>query len=393
MSSHFAAATDARMCNAIVSQPFLEGFHLEVSVLQSLLRRHRTSHGRTLYYKRMEMALKPVLSNYIMLDVTSRLETLQRNVQQQHLQEHSRRRKRKGKSLGDEEWSLMVPPKPDTTTINTETIQRLWNEFHALVTLFTEGIQEILSRIHHASRVLFVEVSRGFFLPFCSVALGALARIRAMLMHIGRMGLIRLKNWLQPDLLTLLEGGGGDTKSSTIQKCLSAADFEKYMAAFLNDDGNNKKKKPQCQAEILDEEEDLLMVSLGLTQAKTNEKKVAVGNAKVATPSSLEDTMDDIGVSVEHIQQPNHDDAGIESVAQLHKGDSNSASCYKEEGNMRFVESFKRKQQQQKSQDSESAKKPKTKPIPNLQKPAIKKEKTKKKKKPKGNFFDNLFDS
>jgi hypothetical protein len=391
MSSHFAAAADARMCNAIVSQPFLEGFHLEVSVLQSLLRRHRTSHGRTLYYKRMEMALKPILSNYIMLDVTSRLETLQRTVQQQHLQEQSRKRKIKGKSLEDEEWSLMVPPKPDTTTINTETIQRLWNEFQMLVTLFTEGIQETLSRIHHASRALFVEVSRGFFLPFCSVALGALARIRAMLMHIGRMGLIRLKNRLQPDLLTLLEGGGGDTKSSTIQKSLSAADFEKHMAVFLNDDGNNKKKKPQCQAEILDEEE-LLMVSMGLTQAKTNEKKVVLGNAKVAAPSSLEDTMDDIGVSVEHIQQPNHDDAGTESVAKLHKGDSNSASCYKEEGNMLFVESFKRKQQQQKSQDSESAKKPKTTPIPNLQKPAIKKEK-KKKKKPKGNFFDNLFDS
>ncbi len=45
---------------------------------------------------------------------------------------------------------------------------------------------ECLSRIQHAATALLAEISRGYFLPVCTVALACLARIRVILMRIGR---------------------------------------------------------------------------------------------------------------------------------------------------------------------------------------------------------------
>ena len=76
----------------------------------------------------------------------------------------------------------------------------LINELKDLVEVWTQHVPEILSRIRHSSLALIKEVSRGFFLPFCTVALAALARVRCIVMDvIGLRGLTILHN-LQSDL-------------------------------------------------------------------------------------------------------------------------------------------------------------------------------------------------
>ena len=57
------ASSSSRSSSSILLIPdaFLEGLALEVSILDALLQRHRCSHGRTIYFKRMQMALKPLL--------------------------------------------------------------------------------------------------------------------------------------------------------------------------------------------------------------------------------------------------------------------------------------------------------------------------------------------
>ena len=50
----------------------------------------------------------------------------------------------------------------------------------------------MLSRILYAAEGLYTELSRGYFVPFCTVALAAISRIRALLMRMGREGCVDL---------------------------------------------------------------------------------------------------------------------------------------------------------------------------------------------------------
>jgi hypothetical protein len=59
------------------------------------------------------------------------------------------------------------------------------NEIEFLSKTLSTFIPELVSRIDHAARALFTEISRGFFLPFCTVAASALARIRFLIVQGG----------------------------------------------------------------------------------------------------------------------------------------------------------------------------------------------------------------
>lgn len=81
----------------------------------------------------------------------------------------------------DESWDITSLSKEKEPLMDTPAIQSL----HAIQKTLQQEIPEVLSRLEHASEPLFLEVSRGFFLPFCTVALGAIGRIRVFLMRIG----------------------------------------------------------------------------------------------------------------------------------------------------------------------------------------------------------------
>ena len=56
----------------------------------------------------------------------------------------------------------------------------------------THHVPEVLSRILYAAEGLYTELSRGYFVPFCTAALAAISRIRALLMRMGREGCVDL---------------------------------------------------------------------------------------------------------------------------------------------------------------------------------------------------------
>jgi hypothetical protein len=132
-----------------------EALSLDMKVLEALLRRNRCSHGRTRYYKRISMATRALQRRFPLLQ-QALLELLQQR-----------------NACRKQEW----------------TCQETKN-FHAQVlivqTLFDALLPEIPLRIQYAASALLFEIQRGFFLPFCTVALGALARIRILVMRIGR---------------------------------------------------------------------------------------------------------------------------------------------------------------------------------------------------------------
>ena len=77
----------------------------------------------------------------------------------------------------------------------------------------THHLPEVLSRILYAAEGLYTELSRGYFVPFCTVALAAISRIRALLMRMGREGCVDLgriltviDNVLEADGTNAIEG-------------------------------------------------------------------------------------------------------------------------------------------------------------------------------------------
>jgi hypothetical protein len=72
---------------------------------------------------------------------------------------------------------------------------------------------ELLSRIDHAAKPLLIELARGFFLPYCTVATATLARLRVLIQRMGQQGVVELRQ-LGVDLSeTLLTTFGEDASN------------------------------------------------------------------------------------------------------------------------------------------------------------------------------------
>jgi hypothetical protein len=149
-----------------------EALSLDIKVLEALLRRNRCSHGRTQYYKRISMAVRALQRRFPLL-------------QQELL------------NLGER---LNVQSKSRKQECRNPNAQ-----FQIVQTLFDTFIPEITSRIQYAASALFGEIKRGFFLPLCTVAIGALARIRILVMRMARDQLSKLQSFVSEYKLVELE--------------------------------------------------------------------------------------------------------------------------------------------------------------------------------------------
>eukprot|EP00537_Pseudo-nitzschia_pungens_P001960 CAMPEP_0172379350 /NCGR_PEP_ID=MMETSP1060-20121228/69889_1 /TAXON_ID=37318 /ORGANISM="Pseudo-nitzschia pungens, Strain cf. cingulata" /LENGTH=495 /DNA_ID=CAMNT_0013107091 /DNA_START=27 /DNA_END=1515 /DNA_ORIENTATION=+ len=126
-------------------------------------------------------------------DALRRLDALQQEMNRYH-QEQNRKSaslKRRRQTEEEERWDMQTLLHNKKSTPSA--VRKILNDLKELVRIWTSTIPELLSKIQHASKALFKEVSRGFFLPFCTVALSAMARIRCFLMEIGAKGLVKLK--------------------------------------------------------------------------------------------------------------------------------------------------------------------------------------------------------
>jgi Domain of unknown function (DUF4477) len=137
-----------------------DALKLEISIVEALLSRNRCSHGRTLYYKRLQMVVQ-CIRRCSLLDFASRL-----------------KRQLQDRSKTDREY---------------ESGEHQEDLDYLTITL-SATFPELVSRIEHAAKALFTEIGRGFFLPYCTVAVAALARIRILVLQMGHEGIAEMHN-------------------------------------------------------------------------------------------------------------------------------------------------------------------------------------------------------
>jgi hypothetical protein len=174
-----------------IPDALVEALSLDVTVLQGLLQQHRHSHRRAKYYHRLEMTVKCLQKSKI-LDLGKELESFRQQVN--GMTQH-RKRQRK---IQEEQWER----KSTTTTTTTQqsALEVLYKYFQKTI---EHEIPELLSRIQHAADPCLTEIARGFFLPFMTVALAALARIRTLTRKVAKLVVMEVLH-LHTDLQKLL---------------------------------------------------------------------------------------------------------------------------------------------------------------------------------------------
>lgn len=345
-----------------------EALELDLKVLESLLRRNHSAHRRTKYYQRTSMAVRCVQKSLAPLfgDVCK----LQQELQEQVARERTKRKRQKVF------WELVSASDRAAQDQLEQTFETRVQQVTVVGTLL---LPQALSRIQHAAAALFTEIARGFFLPLCTIAVAALARIRTLLIQLGLTVASAL-----PKLVDTWRKAFGNTGGSfqDVQEILSFL-YSQQEAKLLSD--------VMQQHKVVDT--DRLLEEMGLPQSSTrtaagqmeteeqadrdpspsskvDEKDKAIVTEIVATKSLLED--DDVGETVSMGMM----EAGTEVPAVLVAHPKHTPS-HEADKNLAMVEDIKR-----------SSKK-KTKRSKDEGKPAKKKQK--KSKKGGDDFFDELF--
>ena len=179
---------------------------VDVTVLALLLKRGRSQHRRCIYYRRLSMvlsALRKLPSAGDISDWTARHGRLVRLLADEGGQERTK----------EDRWTLDRDGDgpPAVVSAADDELSRRVRELVAvrarLSTLVCESLPRVLSRILHAAPAVLHEISRGYFLPFMTVALACAARVRTMLMRLGRDAVAALGE-SAPTLLGLAGRGG-----------------------------------------------------------------------------------------------------------------------------------------------------------------------------------------
>jgi hypothetical protein len=393
-----------------------EALSLDVFVLDSLLKQHRCSHGRAKYFQRISMTLRAIRRQNL-LEFPSRVDELQKGVNA-ICQEQKRKRRRR--ETADDEW---YQKSDDKNTQEEEQLQAMEGKFAKVEQTLLEHVPDLVSRIQLASSALFVEVSRAFFLPFCTIALGALARIRILALGMGGAALSDLHQ-LRGDLHEI---GVGNSSLPFLAFFLSSERLEYSMQFFVEQP--SKKQDSSTSRRNARMKEARMMESLGLKDPGLTTRPHAHMKTGTKKDSRLEATdtetemelPEDSGevqrilsqrrLTVEDADAEDEEDVTDDDVGQaIGKLSSLGAESYPNESdflstrapgavkasmftsdpldrNMTLVQEHKAKKKESKSRGKmrdkaqlESSTAPQ------------KAEKKKKKKKSKQDFFDKLFD-
>jgi hypothetical protein len=156
----------------------LEALQADVFILQALLRRNRCNHGRTKYYQRLAMALSAIRRHQA-LDLYTHFKALKRDVWA------TAQRKAAQRQRQIVFWEIQTSAsRKNSNTEDDQEMQTLKQKMLAIrATLL--ALPSILQRLELAAAALWVEMARGFFLPFCVTAVAAVARIQWLLRQAG----------------------------------------------------------------------------------------------------------------------------------------------------------------------------------------------------------------
>jgi hypothetical protein len=321
------------------------------------------------------------------------------------------KRKRNRSKEADDHWHTSST---GGNVLNDEQ-SKLKDEYEELERLYTVSFVELLSRIDHASVPLFLEVSRGFFLPFCTIALGALGRVRTILLRMGRYGLSQLQKVIssEEDLRKFLP--------------FSKEMFETTMTKYLEEDKTSQQERSSSIGVGMvsnRERRPNLVKSLGYSipkhfnsgpdgaisekvdsaakdaeevsndDSKEGQKEIPDGiSTSQATSLAAAAEEDDIGESLGFAV--NSTTATFSDIGTVYIASTQFAPIAygvdQLDRNMELVANFKNKGNNKRGSQKTSGDK-KTKKRKDNESAAPEKKKKKKKKKGKADFFDALFD-
>ena len=352
---------------------YIQALSFELSIMDRLLERHRCSHGRAIYFRRISMVVQAVRKGNLVHQLGDRFQSLDHATV-----EYCQRGKRK---RADDQWDVRG------AILTSE--QRLIREnFETLQSLLTNTVQELLSRIDHASPVLFLEVNRGFFLPFCTVALATLARTRALLVRIGRIGLSKLQSMF------------------SVEECLrkfltmTMTRIEACMTQYLREDQEPDINGTEIGLVSFDERRAVLMKSLGFTFAKTKTCSIKMGPPARKMDEGVTEELDAVELDTSVHQDQERVKSASPPPSRLSTGDNYVGECldFSPKTGMAFVDLKSKASASDTSRDADPM--DRNMEILETLKAGGKREKKRndqktskktKKKKSSGDFFDALF--
>lgn len=195
-----------------------EPLQFDIAILHLVLQRNRNQHFRALYFRRLEMVLRSI-TRYSILGSSTEGNLGLCEVMSFLQGEHARiisivnRQKAKQRRYNherDENHKWTIQSNSDAVTYGNQPypqslIIKYTKRLHEFV---TQQIPEILSRISHAASALYIELSRGYFVPFCTVSLACISRVRMLLMHLAKEGCVQYQimiSFLQRDYLSYVQ--------------------------------------------------------------------------------------------------------------------------------------------------------------------------------------------
>ena len=265
---------------------FHSALTLDIHTLSLLLERNHHQHRRCKYYQRLLMvlsSLRRLLPPSTFDDVNDWMGELKRNVRLlledgNGMNAHNNDKRRVKE---EEQWTL--EKKDDDHTIKIishyqqkdnddsvhginlrkQLLQRISTIVQQLKILATSSIPEIISRITHATSPILHELSRGYFVPFLTIALACLGRIHNLLLIMGREVVSALQETV-PQLRELCQQKGAlgisssDTNSIVDWKELENIVMPTFVGKRQNINNNNNVNTKTCENSASQEWNDLM---------------------------------------------------------------------------------------------------------------------------------------
>ena len=228
-----------------------EPLQFDIGILHLVLKRNRNQHHRALYFRRLDMVLRAIerysilhlsppvgscstvekknetdASNCVddqlgLSEIISCLKDERRRISSildRRIAKQSKSMKRGNQHQNEDyKWTVRKPTSATAAAtakcsfddyIQQDSSSSIIKYTKKLYVLLVKQIPEILSRIIHASSSLYIELSRGYFVPLCTVSLACISRIRILLIQLAKEGCIQYQimvPFLRKEYLSFIE--------------------------------------------------------------------------------------------------------------------------------------------------------------------------------------------
>lgn len=357
----------------------LDALKLEIDLIDKIMIRNRCSHGKAKYFRLLDMACSFLRKSNV-LELYDEVTTLLREIPEMC---KSYKTKRKREEIF---WEFQPSGKKPKT--NENELHQLSKRLDQVASCVACQLPLCLARFVYAAKFFFLEISRGFFLPFCVVTIGAIARTRTLLEQLGRFVLQECWSKLELGWMEFRELHGAE-KAALAASTIYRDEIQKARSSFalsLESVNYNATLSKVDRAAVMLRNLGIHMPLSSRGQKEENMKDpklTELGDISQKSYHVPEDDHCDHGevvvssITSDHMQEvaspsKNSSNSAVGHASEVSRVDRNSEILEKMKGNMKMKE-------KRPAADTMDASKPK------------KKRKGKAGKKGTGDFFDNLF--